>query len=241
MAEKQVSNQSNEQLLKKLTDYENLLKKKDVEICSYKERIARLEEEATKAPNQKQLRAKEVEEVNTLKTESEQTLMKAKSMIFERTKVIKNQELQIEAYAQQIESMKDVVRITKDLLEIRNLEVKQLENKINCMEGKMKAEKERQELLHKKLETMIRHNGELRREYEAQLCLFTALRERYSERELARDVVDQLRTEDSPTNPTPDQNGEVDQSQNDENLETNQAPLVLNGTAENEEPNNDDH
>lgn len=128
--------------------------------------------------------------MESLKSESEKTLTKAKSIIFERTKVIKNQELQIEAYNQQIESLKDVVRITKDLLEIRNLEVKQLEGKINCMEERMKAERERQDLMHKKLETMIRHNGELKREYETQLCLFTALRERYNERELARGVLD---------------------------------------------------
>lgn len=138
-------------------------------------------------------RVKDAEDVNVLKTESEQTLTKAKGVIFEKVKVIKNQELQIEAYSQQIESLKDVIRITKDLLEIRNLEVKQLENKINCMEEKMKAEKERQDLLHKKLEVMIRHNGDLKREYETQLCLFSALRERYNERELANGVIDDMR------------------------------------------------
>lgn len=143
--------------------------------------------------NLKCQRLKDAEDVDVLKTESEQTLTKAKGVIFEKVKVIKNQELQIEAYSQQIESLKDVVRITKDLLEIRNLEVKQLENKINCMEERMKAEKERQDLLHKKLEMMIRHNGELKREYETQLCLFTALRERYSERELAKGVIDDMK------------------------------------------------
>lgn len=138
-------------------------------------------------------RVKDADDVNVLKTESEQTLTKAKGVIFEKVKIIKNQELQIDAYSQQIESLKDVVRITKDLLEIRNLEVKQLENKINCMEEKMKAEKERQDLLHKKLEMMIRHNGELKREYETQLCLFNALRDRYSERELAKGVIDDMK------------------------------------------------
>ncbi|KAG5887701.1 hypothetical protein JTB14_010772 [Gonioctena quinquepunctata] len=184
---------SNEELLKKIADYEKLVKQKDVEIDNYKKQVASMEGELAQAQNFKQQRAKENEEINSLKMESEQTLTKAKSIIFERTKVIKNQELQIEAYTQQIQSLKDVVRITKDLLEIRNLEVKQLENKINCLEERMAAEKERQDLMHKKLETMIRHNGELKREYEAQLCLFSALRERYSERELARNVVDDLR------------------------------------------------
>lgn len=152
-----------------------------------------MESISTQVESLKNQRVKDAEDVNSLKNESEQTLTKAKGVIFEKVKIIKNQELQIEAYSQQIESLKDVVRITKDLLEIRNLEVKQLENKINCMEEKIKAEKERQELMHKKLETMIRHNGELKREYETQLCLFNALRERYSERELAKGVVEDMK------------------------------------------------
>lgn len=155
--------------------------------------MAQLEEDLSKAQKLIDQSLKDAEEVDCLKSESEKTLTKAKSIIFERTKVIKNQELQIEAYNQQIESLKDVVRITKDLLEIRNLEIKQLEGKIDCMENRMKGEKERQDLLHKKLETMIRHNGELKREYETQLCLFSALRERYNERELARGVVEEAR------------------------------------------------
>jgi hypothetical protein len=57
------------------------------------------------------------------------------------------------------------------------------------MEDKVGAEKERHDLMHKKLEHMIRYNGELKREYETQLCLFSALRERYNERELAKGVL----------------------------------------------------
>ncbi|KAJ8982940.1 hypothetical protein NQ317_005255 [Molorchus minor] len=170
-------------LIAKLAQYEFRLKEKDLEIDTYKLLVAKLEEQVEKAQKQLTKWTKDAEGIEQLKNESEQTLTKAKSIIFERTK----------AYSQQIESLKDVVRITKDLLEIRNLETKQLETKINCMEEKHNAEKERQQLMHKKLETMIRHNGELKREYEAQLCLFSALRERYNERELAREVVDNMK------------------------------------------------
>lgn len=179
--------------------------------------------------------------MESLKSESEKTLTKAKSIIFERTKVIKNQELQIEAYNQQIESLKDVVRITKDLLEIRNLEVKQLEGKINCMEERMKAEKERQDLLHKKLETMIRHNGELKREYETQLCLFSALRERYNERELARGVVDAERDRNATQVVNEQENGAVSTEENNPiqtqvgpagNSEGNPSDQLVGGTDE---------
>ncbi|CAG9766649.1 unnamed protein product [Ceutorhynchus assimilis] len=173
-------------------EFQKILKLKDAEIVILKEKLTSMENEVAEAQKIKAQKKTQHDEVHALKIQSEGILTKAKAMIFENTKVIKNQELQIEALGQQNESLKDVVRITKDLLEIRNLEVKQLENKINAMEGKVKAEKERQDLLHKKLETMIRHNGELKREYETQLCLFNALRKRYSEKELAKDVVKEL-------------------------------------------------
>lgn len=122
-------------------------------------------------------------------------LTRAKGLIFEKTKICKNQELQIEALQQQVSSLKEVVAITKDLLDIRNVEVKHLQDRIECMESKVASEKERQELVHSKLERMVQMNADLKREYEAQLCLFNALRQKYSERELARNVLDELRTE----------------------------------------------
>lgn len=48
-------------------------------------------------------------------------------MIFDKTKMVKNQELQIEALSTQVQSLKDINQITKDLLEIRNSEVKAME------------------------------------------------------------------------------------------------------------------
>lgn len=141
-----------------------------------------------------------------MKVQSEDTLTRAKSIIFDKTKVIQNQELQIDALNQQITSMKDVVAITKDLLEIRNLEIKQLETKIKCMEEKVLAEKERQDLMHKKLEAMIRFNGDLKREYETQLVLFSALRERYSERELAKGVVSENNNQPSSSSEASNEN-----------------------------------
>lgn len=162
-----------------------------------KKHITQLEEEVSEAQKFKAQHLKDSEEVEALKAKSEDTLTRAKGIIFDKTKVIKNQELQIEALNQQISSLKDVVTITKDLLEIRNLEVKQLESKIQCMEDKVGAEKERHDLMHKKLEHMIRFNGDLKREYETQLCLFSALRERYNERELAKGVLNDLHEEAS--------------------------------------------
>lgn len=134
-------------------------------------------------------------EIESVKEKSEEMLTRAKELLFEKTKICKNQELQIEALLQQIASLKDVVRITKDLLNIRNMETEQLEEKLVTMESKISCEKEKHQLMYTKLETMVKMNGDLKREYEAQLCLFNALREKYAERELARNVVDDLKKE----------------------------------------------
>lgn len=48
-------------------------------------------------------------------------------MYEERNRVVTNQESQINALNNQVTSLKEVVSITRDLLQIRNMEVKQLQ------------------------------------------------------------------------------------------------------------------
>ncbi|KAK5649555.1 hypothetical protein RI129_000584 [Pyrocoelia pectoralis] len=103
----------------------------------------------------------------------------ASSVIFEKTKMCKNQELQIEALTQQVNSLKEIVSITKDMLEIRNMEVKQLQDKLDCMELKFVAEKDRQLLVNVKLDRMVKLNTELKNEYQKQMALFTVLQNTY--------------------------------------------------------------
>ena len=105
----------------------------------------------------------------------------ASGVIFEKTKLCKNQELQIEALTQQVGSLKEIVSITKDMLEIRNMEVKQLQDQLDCMELKFVAEKDRHALIHAKLDRMVKLNTELKTEYEKQLALFSELQKRYHE------------------------------------------------------------
>lgn len=183
--------------------------------------------ELLEAKTKTNLNASEHAEVNKMKEDSEELLTRAKSIIFEKVKIIKNQELQIEAYNAQITSLKDVISITKNLLEIRNVEVKHLQDQIDAMNAKVNAEKERQDLVHQKLEHMIRMNADLKREYETQLCLFNALRQRYSERELARGVVDQARggetepatTANGTTTSPPSSSSEITSSTTENNSE----------------------
>jgi hypothetical protein len=49
------------------------------------------------------------------KNKNDDTLTKAKELLFEKTKVNKQQEQQIQAFKLQIASLKDVVNITKDM------------------------------------------------------------------------------------------------------------------------------
>lgn len=158
-----------------------------------------MHEQIGEAKKQNQKNAVDSNAVDVIKRKSEEMLTRAKDVIFEKTKIVKNQELQIEALTQQISSLKEVVRITKDLLEIRNVEVKHLQEKIDGMEAKIHSEKDKHNLIQSKLEKMVQLNCELKREYETQLCLFSALRERYNERELARNVLTDLRNENNDT------------------------------------------
>ncbi|KAF5307304.1 hypothetical protein FQR65_LT07020 [Abscondita terminalis] len=100
-------------------------------------------------------------------------------IIIEKTRMLKNQELQIEALSQQVTSLKEVCKITKDMLDIRNIEVKQLNDKLSFMEDKFKSEKDRHEMVHSKLERMMMLNDELKNEYRKQLSAFSELKKVY--------------------------------------------------------------
>lgn len=186
----------------KILELETKLQGKVEQCDALQKQNARLEIDVLEATMRATSSSNEHDEVHKMKAESEELLTRAKAIIFEKTKVCKNQELQIEALNAQIAALKNVVQITKDLLEIRNVEVKHLQDQMDSMNGKITAEKERQDLVHKKLETMIRLNADLKREYESQLVLFNALRERYSERELARGVLQELQQSESSSTET---------------------------------------
>lgn len=87
-----------------------------------------MENEVTELKNQQPntLSPSQQNAVDKMKRQSEEILTKAKGIIFDKTKIIKHQELQIETLTLQVTSLKEVLGITKELLEIRNLEVKEL-------------------------------------------------------------------------------------------------------------------
>ncbi|XP_026333526.1 epidermal growth factor receptor substrate 15 homolog isoform X2 [Hyposmocoma kahamanoa] len=181
-----------QELLKKIEELEQVknersedaiklqLKVREEEVDLLKATVKNLETELQAALSKPG--GKNHEMIENIKQQHEELLSKARGMIFDKTKMVKNQELQIEALTTQVQSLKDINTITKDLLEIRNSEVKAMEDRLQAMEARFKAEKERFTLILQRAQTSTDINVDLRREYETQLNLFKELREKYEQR-----------------------------------------------------------
>ncbi|XP_013196505.2 uncharacterized protein LOC106139580 [Amyelois transitella] len=180
------------ELLKKIDELEKVktqrsedglkleLKVREEEIDLLKARVKNLETELQAALSKPG--GKNHEMIENIKQQHEELLSKARGMIFDKTKMVKNQELQIEALTTQVQSLKDINLITKDLLEIRNSEVKAMEERFQAMEARFKAEKERYSLVLQRAQTSTSINDDLKKEYETQLAIFKELREKYEQR-----------------------------------------------------------
>ncbi|XP_012543000.1 uncharacterized protein LOC105840580 isoform X1 [Monomorium pharaonis] len=109
-------------------------------------------------------------------------LVQTALMYEERNRMVANQENQINALNNQVTSLKEVVSITRDLLQIRNMEVKQLQAEVDNMEKKISEERDRHNEMISKMDAAMRLNADLKKEYETQLSLFQSLREKYGEK-----------------------------------------------------------
>lgn len=156
------------------------LKMKQEEVELLKARVRNLETEVEAALSRPGDKNQEM--IDNIKEQHEELLTKARGMICDKTKMVKNMELQIEALSTQVQSLKDINTITKDMLEIRNSEVKSLEERLQAMEGRFKAEKERFTLVVQRAETSSHLNDDLKKEYDTQLAIFKELREKYEQR-----------------------------------------------------------
>lgn len=179
-------------LLKKIAELETVKKERTEESLKFELKVREDEIELLKARVQNletELQAalskpsgKNREMIENIKQQHEELLSKARGMIFDKTKMVKNQELQIEALTTQVKSLKDINQITKDLLEIRNSEVKAMEERYQAMDARYKAEKERHSLVLQRAQNSSNINEDLRKEYETQLAIFKELRTKYEER-----------------------------------------------------------
>lgn len=112
------------------------------------------------------------------KSDDDDTLTRAKELLFEKTKICKKQELQLEALNNQIEANKDVLDITKDMLNLKNIENDHMQSRLDSMKLRLKSENDRFLLTEKKLNLAKAKEISLTKEYEAQRSIFR-VSERY--------------------------------------------------------------
>ncbi|KAF7998614.1 hypothetical protein HCN44_011022 [Aphidius gifuensis] len=125
--------------------------------------------------------------------ELQNSLQQVQLKLNERDRLVVNQEKRIIALSDQVLSLKEVITLTKNMLEIRNTEVKHLQDDINGMETKMSGERSRHNDMMKKMDAAVTLNATLKNEYETQLHLFQELRGKYEEK------IDLLLTENKNT------------------------------------------
>lgn len=106
------------------------------------------------------------------KSEEDDLLTRAKELLFEKTKICKNQELQLEALNNQMSATREMLDITKDMLNLRNIESDHHTSRLESMENRLKCEKERNQLLEKKLALWQMKEQSIRKEFEIQKNIF---------------------------------------------------------------------
>lgn len=116
---------------------------------------------------------------NAGKSDDDDMLTRAKELLFEKTKLCKNQEMQLEALKNQMIATKEVLEINKDMLNLRNIENDHLQSQLDSMKLRVKAEKDRYQLTEKKLQVSKKKETDLGREYETQRGIFKDLRSAY--------------------------------------------------------------
>lgn len=113
------------------------------------------------------------------KNGTDDILTQAKALLFEKTKICKQQEQQLAAMRTQVEATKDVLAVTKEMLCLRNIENDHSQARFETLELRLKAERARQELSEKKLATTKKAYDDVRREYDMQSGIFKTLRGEY--------------------------------------------------------------
>lgn len=114
--------------------------------------------------------------------DQEELLLKAKTLLFEKTKVNKQQELTIATLKKQVEAMKDVVQVTKDMLALKTAECEHMQTRLDKSQLWIKAEKDKNIITEKKLVISKNVNDKLRAEHQVQTDIHKELREIYDQK-----------------------------------------------------------
>ncbi|EDW24565.1 GL23335 [Drosophila persimilis] len=107
--------------------------------------------------------------------EQEELLLKAKTLLFEKTKVNKQQEQQISVLKKQVESVKDVVQL-------KTAECEHTQERLEKSQLWIKAEQDKCALTEKKLVISKGVYDKLRAEYDTQSKIFKDLRSAYEQK-----------------------------------------------------------
>ncbi|XP_005181042.1 ELKS/Rab6-interacting/CAST family member 1 [Musca domestica] len=126
--------------------------------------------------------------------DQEELLLKAKTLLFEKTKVNKQQEHQIATMKTQVDAMKDVVQVTKDMLNLKTAECNHMQERLNKAQLWVKAEQDKCTILEKKLQISKNVYDKLKSEHELQTKIHRELKSVYEEKvKLLNDTIDKLK------------------------------------------------
>ncbi|KAH8313630.1 hypothetical protein KR067_009526 [Drosophila pandora] len=114
--------------------------------------------------------------------EQEELLLKAKTLLFEKTKVNKQQEQQISVLKHQVETVKDVLQVTKDMLQLKTTECDHTQARLEKSQLWIKAEQDKCALTEKKLVISKSVYDKLRAEYDTQSKIFKELKSAYEQK-----------------------------------------------------------
>ncbi|XP_065372206.1 paramyosin [Calliphora vicina] len=116
------------------------------------------------------------------KQDQEELLLKAKTLLFEKTKVNKQQEQQIATLKEQVEAMKDVVQVTKDMLNLKTAECEHMQTRLDKSHLWIKAEKDKCTITEKKLAISKSVFDKLKVEHDLQTKIHRELKEIYEQK-----------------------------------------------------------
>lgn len=114
--------------------------------------------------------------------DQEELLLKAKTLLFEKTKVNKQQEQQIASLKDQVLAIKDVVQVTKDMLNLKTAECEHMQARLDKSQLWIKAEQDKCAITEKKLIISKNVYEKLKQEHEIQTKIHKELKDVYEQK-----------------------------------------------------------
>ncbi|XP_035731640.1 uncharacterized protein MG328-like [Vespa mandarinia] len=162
------------------------VKERTIERDMYQRKLAEVEQKLTDLETSIAMTIKSADNNENVPyvtlTELKNKLTETIMQLEDRGVIVANQEKQINALNVQVSTLKEVVAITRDLLQIRNTEVKHLQAEVDNMEARIAEEREKHNMMMSRMDDAVRLNSDLKKEYETQLNLFKDLRIKYDEK-----------------------------------------------------------